>query len=280
MDTRGAMRRIYILLLLVGISVSACNFFTQPTDLQTENLENEIAATQIAQVRETATVNADRLLITLEYAQTAVRDVEIRSTRIASTLVASGMLFVDASGLTLVPETEEAGASAGSTPAMAERFVTPVVSGQGSARSNIPIQEPPTPTPIATADPSMPTLTNLTLTERVGADDCPIGASTSFTTNTTDIYATAVAHNLGPSNVVMSTWTRDGAQAAFYEWSPNFEISEACIWFHLPASAVEFVPGNWSVQLALDGAPVGSPLTFTITGNSPTEMELGDTGEG
>lgn len=275
------MKRIFILLLLVvGIGISACNFFTQPTDLQTENLENEIAATQIAQVRETATVNADRLFITLEFAQTAVRDVEIRSTRMASTLIASGMLFVDASGLTLVPPTAEAGAAAGSTAVMSERFVTPVVSGQGSARSNVPIQEPPSPTPIATADPNVPNLTNLTLTERVGGDDCPIGAATSFTTSTTDIYATAVAHNLRPGNLVTSTWTRDGAQAAFYEWSPNFEIAEACIWFHLPASAVEFVPGNWSVQLALDGAPVGSPLTFTIAGNSPSEMELGDTGEG
>ena len=61
-----------------------------------------VAQTQIAAVRATATVNADRLMVTLENAQTAVGNVDLQSTRIAATLIAQGMPFVDASEITPV----------------------------------------------------------------------------------------------------------------------------------------------------------------------------------
>jgi hypothetical protein len=275
------MKRLALLILLIVLVAlaSACNFFTQPADLQTENLEIEIAGTEIAAVRQTATANADRLAITLEYAQTAVGNVDQQSTRIAATLVAGGMAIVDASAITAVAPTEAFENSGGlvNSP-VPEISATPFVSGEGSARGSITIQEPPSPTPLATADSSRPRLASITLTEQVGADDCPIGSATSFSANAQDIYAAAVAYNLTPAHVVSSRWLLDGTEAAFYEWSPDFNIQEACIWFHLPASAVTFTPGNWSVELAIDGVSVGTPIAFTIASDSATELDMNETG--
>lgn len=263
------MKRFLIGMLMGGAAylLSACNFFAQPADLQTENLANQVASTDIAAVRQTATVNADRLLITLQYAQTSVGVMQQQGTRIAATMVAAGMAIIDTSGVTLAAPTPNP-ANPAASPLAANNFVTPVIAGEGAARSNIPIQNPPTPTPIATSDPTLPRLGSIVLAEQVGADDCPLGASTTFTTAATDIYATAIAYNLTPAQTVSSRWLRDGAEIATYEWTPDFSIAQACIWFHLPASAVEFVPGSWSVEIALDGILVGSPIAFTITSSA------------
>src|SRR5436305_12665648 len=96
------MKRFTSLILIASvlISLSACNFFTQPVDLQTENLENEQAGTQISMVRATATVNADHMAVTISSAQTAVGAVDQQSTQIVATLVAQGTLIVDPSGIT------------------------------------------------------------------------------------------------------------------------------------------------------------------------------------
>src|SRR5689334_16151050 len=134
------MKRLPQLILTLGMGVflSACNFFTQPADLQTENLQNEQAETQIAAVRATATVNADQLLITLENAQTAVGNIDLQSTRIASTLIASGMAFVNASDITPVLEaTQPAEGGNPNVPQIANPLLTPnapQVSGSGSAQ--------------------------------------------------------------------------------------------------------------------------------------------------
>jgi hypothetical protein len=260
------MRRLFLVILMFGAAqaLSACNFFSPPADLQTENLANEIANTEIAAVRQSATVNADRLLATVQVAETAIGVMQQQGTRIAATLVAAGMPIIDTSAITPIAPTFDPVAI--SSPNAG--FVTPVAGGEGAARANITIQNPPTPTPIASADPTIPRLSNIQLAEQIGVDDCPLGVSTNFSSAAAHIYATAIAHNLTPAHTVTAVWTRDGQQIVTYEWSPNFDIAQGCIWFDLPSAAVEFVPGNWSVQLALDGTPAGAPVNFTITADS------------
>ncbi|MBE2269702.1 MAG: hypothetical protein IAE80_15810 [Anaerolinea sp.] len=267
------MKYVGLLILWIGaaLALSACNFFSQPADLQTENLENQVANTEIAAVRQTATVNADRLLITLAYAQTSVSVLNQQGTRIASTLVAAGMLMVDTSGITAVAPTPNPGGNPGANPPAGApaggSLITPIV-GEGAARSNIEIQQPPSPTPLATADPNVPRLGNFQLAGQVGVDDCPLGATTSFSSTATEIYATAIAYNVRSGDLISTRWLRDGTEIATYDWQPSFDIEQACIWFYLPASEVEFVPGNWSVEFTLNGAAAGSPVAFTITDQS------------
>ncbi len=287
------MKRFDQMMLLFGGStvasllLSACNFFNQPADLQTENLQNELAQTQIAAVRSTATINADRVLITLESAQTAVANVDLQSTRIASTLIAGGMTFVDASAITPVVSTLDAPIATGTTGSqIANPLLTPgapVVNNGGAAQGDsalVPVtatlpadQSSSNQTNNVQVDPSAPNLSNMTLTDAVGADDCPISSSTSFSSSTTEIYVTAVGNNIPANATLDSIWWLEGSQMQDYSWSPGFEVNGVCIWFRLPASEVTFTPGNWNVELTVDGVIAGS-LDFTITSDTPTEIDV------
>ena len=136
------------------------------------------------------------------------------------------------------------------------------VNAEGRARGRT---ETAGPTAGPTLDLSIPRLYNITMSSAVGADDCPTNPSNSFTTATTEIYVTARAANLGPGSTIVSRWLLEGAEVVNYDWSPSFEIADACIWFYITPSAVEFTPGSWSVELLLDGAPAADPVGFTIT---------------
>jgi hypothetical protein len=247
--------------------------------LQTENLQAEVERTKIAEVRGTATVNADSLIVTLSGAQTAVSSVDEQSTRIASTLIANGMPLVDTSAI-IVPTNPPEQVDPGSSPApqIANPLLTPgapIVSSGGSARGDSTlVQTTPTPVIQVTTDPNQPSLTDLILTDKVGADDCPVQPATNFSSDATDIYITAVAHNIPKGTTLSSDWTHEGQQAAHYDWTPDFNIKSACIWFHLPADEVPFTPGNWSITITMNGQSIGAPIPFTITGNTPTEIQM------
>lgn len=283
------MKRFAQWMLLFGGStvasllLSACNFFNQPADLQTESLQNELAQTQIAAVRATATVNADRVLITLESAQTAVGNVNLQSTRIASTLIAGGMAFVDASAITPVAPVQDVNAPT-STPGsqIANPLLTPgapVLNSGGAAQGDTSLVQT-TPTVPADqsannvpADPNAANLTSITLADAVGANDCPVSAANVFTESTTEIYVTAVGNNISAGTTIDSTWRLNGNQMQYYSWTPDFAVNGACIWFRLPASEVTFTPGNWTVDLTVGGAAAGS-ASFTIEGTAPTEIDV------
>jgi len=272
----------WIVLVGSGALLSACNFFSQPADLQTENLQNELAQTQIAAVRSTATINADRMLITLESAQTAVGNVNLQSTRIASTLIAGGMAFVDTSGITPVIPPTQPGAENSPAPMIANPLLTPgapQVSNQGAAQSNSALV-PLTPSAVvqqqatqAPADPNNPSLTNITVTTQVGSDDCPINPTSAFDVSTAEIYVTAVGNNIPANATLNSVWRLEGTQVQDYSWTPGFAVNGACIWFLLPSAEVQFTPGNWSVELLINGVSAGS-LQFTIGGETPNEIDV------
>lgn len=276
------MKRCVQLILLAGSGalLSACNFFSQPADLQTENLQNELAQTQIAAVRATATVNADRMLITLESAQTAVGNVNLQSTRIASTLIAGGMAFVDTSDITPVILPTQPGAENSPVPMIANPLLTPgapQVNNQGAAQSNsalVPLTPSQQLAPQATqapADPNSPSLTNITVTTQVGSDDCPVNPANQFDASATEIYVTAVGNNIPANATLNSVWRLEGTQVQDYSWTPGFAVNGACIWFLLPASEVQFTPGNWSVELQINGVSAGT-LQFTIGGEIPNQI--------
>ena len=277
------MKRLipFVCLMSAIVSLSACNFFSQPVDLQTENLQNEQAATQIAAVRATATVNADHMIVTLSSVQTAVGAVDQQSTRIVATLIAQGTLIIDASGITPVIPTSAPQADNGSPiPQISNPLLTPgapEVSGQGSAQGDVALA--PTAPPAAqveqpTANPNGPSLTQITLTQQVGKDDCPVNAATSFSADATDIYVTAVANNVGTSDTLTANFSLAGQSVKTYSWSPKFTIHGACVWFHMPSSEVAFTPGSWTVAIAINGAPVGVPIPFSIGGSAPNPINV------
>lgn len=267
------MKRAHLLVFItLVVLTSGCNFFAPPAAEQTLAADHAATSTQMVNIRQTATAQADRLAITVEHAQTSVRAADAQSTRIAATLNATGMIFIDLRFITPefpTPLPNEGTDTNGNSPPVFA--ITPITSGEG-AQGNSSLQGQPIPTPLIepTIDPDAPRLSDIVLTTAVGADDCPTNITSVFPTNAQGVYVSAVAHNLMPTNVVTSRWMREGVEVVPYNWSPNFEIEEGCIWFYMPASDVDFSAGNWSVQLELDGVPAGQPVMFTVTGTADT----------
>ena len=109
------------------------------------------------------------------------------------------------------------------------------------------------------------TLTSLQLGTDVGADDCVAAPQSSFSrAATSSIYVSAIARNT-PSGVnLQSIWSFSGDERARFNYTPDFQINENCIWFFIDTDDTEFTPGDWRVELSLNGALQGS-VNFEIT---------------
>ncbi|MBE0690856.1 MAG: hypothetical protein IH587_12125 [Anaerolineae bacterium] len=250
----------YLVSFLLLLTLSACNFFAPSPDAQTQVAAHQVAGTQMADLRQTATYEIDRLLITQEAVQTAVQDIELQNTRTAVTMIALGTTFIDAQLIT--PAAPLTGLEAsGATPEQV--VVTPGGVAQGA---NGAVPQAQATQPAATTNPTLASLANIVTTESVGADDCAIAPSTSFASTTPGIYVVATAFNLGPQTTITYRWQREGIEIWVDTWSPRGETNGQCIWYYLTPAEVEMTPGNWSIEILINGAMSGTPVTFTITG--------------
>jgi hypothetical protein len=243
------MQRMRILcavaLALTALLASACKVSgTTELTLVAENLD---LGTQIADVRATATYAADRLNMTLEYLQTASKDVVERQQLLSGTLVQSGL---NPSGVQPITVT-----------AAPLGQLTPEAGGPQ------PQATPPPDAPNNTADTTsggQPTLSNIVMAEAVGKDDCAVGSVTTFTPNADRIYVVATASNIPSGTKLNSRWLAGGKEVVAHDFTPDFEIKNACIWFFIDKTDTAFTPGNWSVQLEINGAAAGAPVAFSI----------------
>lgn len=254
------------------LAATGCNMFAPPAANQTLAVERDSAATQVAEAHASATLAADRLSVTAEAAQTSVARSAAQSTRIAATLFALGTPFVDIRFIT--PEaatpTAQPGIGAGNQVVGGPPAVQPTIIGQGSAQGNATLQGEPAPTlpgAPATAEPGNggAELVNIVITDRVGSDDCAVGSVSDFAATALGVYVVATARNLPAGSQLTARFLNNGVEQVYYNWSPNFNISEGCVWFYMPASDVVFSTGNWSAQLELNGAAAGAPALFTVS---------------
>ena len=109
------------------------------------------------------------------------------------------------------------------------------------------------------------TLSELQLGTSVGADDCVSSPQSSFSqAATTSIYISAMVRNKPPGVTLQSIWSHRGDERVRFDYTPDFHIQENCIWFFIEPSDTEFTPGEWRVELNVNGAPHGA-LNFEIT---------------
>ncbi len=256
-----AMRILkHILTLFLLLTLSACNFFAPGPDVLTQVADHQAVGTQLAGLRQTSTYEMDRLLVTQEAAQTAVREIELQNTRTAVTMIALGTTFIDAQLITPAPPVTGLDTGAGDAPLV----ITPGGVAQGGPSGSVPQAQATAPAP--TLDASLPSLTNIVTSESVGADDCAAAPTNSFASTTAGVYVVATAFNLGAQNTITYRWQRDGIEVWVDTWSPRGETNGQCIWYYLTPGQVELAPGNWSIDILIDGAMIGAPVTFTITG--------------
>lgn len=269
----------WIAVLILILTLSACNMFAPEASVQTLVAQRDLQSTQIGGQRATATAVNERLRVTLEAAQTAVTSAEIQSTRISATMIANGTAIVDIRFIT--PEAS----SGADTIATGGDQNVPIIPAQGGAQGNIQLQPPtPTPPPIQvnpavvqpTVDPNGPSLTDISVAEQVGADDCALNPQTSFTDAVSQLYVVATAANIPSGTPIAARFMRENVEQIRYDWSPGFNIVRGCIWFQMPASDVTLSIGTWSVALDLNGQQVGAPIPFQITSSGADAMLEGE----
>ncbi len=246
------MRLIYLIPILC-ILVSCAG---QSETEQTLVAENQVLSTQIADVRNTATVAADRVQITVEHSQTEARHVDDQNVNLIATLVARGTPTEAIGGITPQVVTAlptQPAAQAPGTTVTQEALVQDSSPVAGAA-----------PTTAATATViGPPVLSSIVTASSVDNNDCALDVTSTFASDTERIYVVAVAANLQPgSTVVTSRWKLEGTEVISYDFTPDF--SDGCLWFFADQSDVTFTPGNWSVELEINGGPVGAPVPFTI----------------
>lgn len=280
--TRHLLNRLTCLLVAsASLLLGACQFFGPSTNEQVLSTQNAALSTEIAAVRATATVDADRLLSTLEHAQTTEGHVGRQTDALSATLIALGTPAgsIDLSQIT--PDAPIADTFAGNT------NVPPVIVLGGPTPGGIGVTPPADPVLAATQAASgaiaqtTPVntnqqvasggalLSNIVTTDTTGADDCATRTLTTFDSSATEIYVVATANGIGPSDTVTSSWMLEGTEVVSYDWNPSFDIAGACIWFYIDAADVTFTPGNWQVSLSVNGTPMGTPTQFSITGGAP-----------
>lgn len=219
--------------------------------------QNVSLTTQIAAVRETATYESDQLQITLEYMNTLVGLAQGQGNELRATLVARG--------------TEPANIVLSGDPPPPQ--ITPPPSGENIPPESINAGAPPIdpnlqdtpggPTPLPLGD--APALTNIVMSTGVGNNDCATGVTSQFTTSTNAIYVVATAQNITPGTSIDSRW-QIGTESLTYNFTPDFNINNECIWFYVDQSSVAFVPGDWQVQLDVNGVAAGPAVPFSIAG--------------
>lgn len=218
--------------------------------------QNATLREQMTDVFGTATIEADRLQVTLEYMGTRVRQAELQNEQLRATLVARGtdpaaIGNLDPNAVTLIPTSGTGNFPPGG--------ITPAPDAQqAQGQSN--------PTVVVTPGTSnQPTLSNIVMASGVGSDDCAVNTTSTFSSTDPEIYVVATAINIQPGMQIASRW-RVGGNEIVHDFTPNFAINGNCIWFFIDQADTPFTPGNWNVQLEINGTPVGSPVQFSISG--------------
>lgn len=246
---------------IILVSLAGC--VSSGTDQQTLEAYNSTLNAQLSSIQTTATVERERLLVTIEHAETRVAHVSTQQREMLSTLEERG---VDTSILPSVI-TEPAPASNNDlpTPAIQVNDNRPPVATPPAVTVTQVQVTPFTVTPEAvTPEAQQANLTDLVTSRRVGNDDCALDITNQFESDTQQIYVVARAVNIQAGMTITSTWWQNGTQVATFDFAPDFDIENACIWFFAEQSDFQFAPGNYQVALQIQGTPVEQAIQFAV----------------
>lgn len=252
------MRLFFIIAagIALALAVTACGGVTPQQ--QTLQAQNDTLLTQIANLETTVTVNADRLQITIEYVNTDMARVSTQQGRLIATLQERGFGLEEMFGV--IAAIQATGVPA--PPTSVNPTNVPVTPQGVVPASPAP---PPAETPSAPDQPQ-PALGQIVTAQGVDASDCAINITNQFSPTAERIYVVARATNVQPGTLIRSRWVFNDNQLAAFDFTPNFAIPNACIWFFADQTDFPFTPGAYTVFLELAGAPAGE-IGYTIIGN-------------
>lgn len=107
---------------------------------------------------------------------------------------------------------------------------------------------------------------NLVMATGVGSNGCATNTTSQFSSSAAELYVVATANNIPAGTRIIASWQLNGQEIASYDWTPDYNITQECIWFYVDQTAFPFTAGSWSVSLTAEGLGVGGQVSFTITG--------------
>ncbi len=248
--------------LLMGLIFGLC---ACDASNETERIlqERDLAATQIIDIQTTSTVQGARIQTTLDYSGTQVSMLDSQSQFLKATLVSQGIpldaiealqrSMVQSVSLPSPTPAEENTLQATNDPL--NPIITPF--------SPVVVAPPPTQNSIP-QNSTNARLENAVTSLGVGEDDCAIDTTNRFNTSTTAIYIVATALNIPPNTRLSSRWFFGNELKATFDFTPDFAIQGACIWFFADSTDFAFETGTWSVTLDINEVPATQPIPFTI----------------
>ncbi|QPC84778.1 hypothetical protein G4Y79_10505 [Phototrophicus methaneseepsis] len=259
------LKRIRKLLLipfgiLLTLALGACGAGTAD---QTLVADYNNSSTLIADMRMTGTVHAARLQTTLDYSGTRVALAATQSIFLKGTLQALGY---DINELNALQEAAMNGSVQFPTATQPAPNFSIEENQPTAAGSTPPAGDNTNVSPTAPADlsGSGPQLVNAALASEVGSDDCPITTTSQFTLNSNIIYLTMRAVNVSAGSTITARWLRPDGEERVFDWTPDFNIDDGCVWMYIDQTDEAFVAGVWSVTIELNGTQATDVLSFRI----------------
>lgn len=100
--------------------------------------------------------------------------------------------------------------------------------------------------------------------EAIGQNAAPVNETNTFSTSAERIYVVAEAQRIDPGTSMFARWSRDGRP--FEDSQPvtaNRAYQDTFVEFHLEPVQGNFDPGQYSVQIFVNGNPA-QQATFTV----------------
>lgn len=242
---------------IIAITLVACGEIR--TDRRTLEAQLNFHETRRAALYTTATVAIERELIVVEDAQTQVARAKAQQAGMLSTLEARG---VDISILPLAATLPSYPTQPTVPPQFGEPTALPVTQPVAA-----PQVTPFTMTPANTVVPQIATtnsLRSIAMARGVDDNDCATGITDIFNTETERIYIVVQAIDIQSGMVITSRWLRDDIELVTFNFTPDFHIEDACVWFFADQTDFDFMPGNYSIILEVNSIPASQPIPFTI----------------
>lgn len=97
-----------------------------------------------------------------------------------------------------------------------------------------------------------------------GDDGCAEVVTSQFGTADSIIYVTTRAFNMRAGTDMAVEWTYGGQVVYSFNFIVDVDDSDYCLWFSITPEDVAFSPGEWSVRLLANGAPIEPSAAFSI----------------
>ena len=221
----GQLRPLRASILVLALSLAACQTFTASQAPATLQAERESLLAEVSTLNAVATADAASVQMTASAAQTAAAEINSINQQLLATARAA-----------ILP-------------------TLPRVVGNAPEVTDLG-------TPSAF---TLEFLNTGTAASVRASDGCADSLQNQFPQNTTRIYVTTRAVNIAAGTVMGVEWRYEGQVVLQETWTVPQDSADFCLWFYIEPSDVPFRPGRWSVRLTANGTPVEPEVTFLMT---------------